>query len=115
MSESTRAECVDTDWSDRTGFVLDRQNFRLPHLVIYSARLVIESQIFYSHQPPINLNFCRQEKKERKRNSLTLNVLLLSWSDLIIFLVDICLFNNTKINFNNLIYCKIEEDVTTML
>ena len=51
-------------------------------------------------------------KKERD-NSLTLNVLLLSWSDLI-FLVDSCLFNN-KINFKNLIYCKIKEDVTTML
>jgi len=69
------------------------------------------------HKTPINLNFCREEKKtlkgKKEKLSLTLNVLLLLWSDLI-FLVDNCLFNN-KINFKNLIYCKIEEDVTTML
>ena len=54
-----------------------------------------------------------RKKNTERKESLTLNVLLLSWSDLI-FLDDSCLFNN-KINFKNLIYCKIEEDVTIML
>jgi len=100
--------------------VLDSYNFRLPHLVIYSARRQAcnwISNILFNIKHTSILTFVLKKEKtlkgKKEKLSLTLNVLLLSWSDLI-FLVDSCLFNN-KINFKNLIYCKIKEDVTTML